>query len=354
MITFLENIKEIPDRLDALLGEYDQIRALLQGNPRLQRCRRIAVVGSGTSLNAAHTAKFFGEALLGSPIPLYHPNPFVNYSGDVLLAEDTLYIFISQGGKTKLVYEAVEKVKARGLASLSITENPASPIARMTDVAFDMGTGFEPYMYRTTGYSATVTLLNMIFMALAEAREAGFSANACLDDMRAAVDNLDTLRRLSLDWYDDAAAKLQKHDFFWFAGAGNLYPVAKEADIKFMEMLPVHSTSFELEEFMHGPQNAFTSQDGYFLLHKGGEDDEKVEQIRAFLTRELGAPCYLLSDTTTGEGRIVLPVRSERFYALEYITFFQVLAYRLAEGRKRDLSHPIYPAVSQYYPKSID
>lgn len=106
-----------------------------------------------------------------------------------------------------------------------------------------------------------------------------------------------------------------------------------------MEMLPVFTNSFELEELIHGPQNSFNQNIGYFILSRSNEDREKARSIAAFIEKEISS-CYLIGDYD--EASFNVSPESKYFSNLEYITYFQVLAYMLSTDRGRDLTKGIY------------
>lgn len=87
--------------------------------------------------------------------------------------------------------------------------------------------------------------------------------------------------------------------------------------------------SYELEEFIHGPQNAFHNGMLFILFSKAGEDEEKVRKIAAFLKQEIGF-CAVIGAVAdeNNERDLKLEIRSRYFAPLEYITFGQVFAYK--------------------------
>ena len=115
-------------------------------------------------------------------------------------------------------------------------------------------------------------------------------------------------------------------------------------------MLPILTNSFELEELIHGPQNAFDTTMGYFIVSRDNEDVEKAKRITNFINEEISA-CYLIGDNSDASFNV--DPKSKYFSSLEYITFFQVLAYLLATDKGRDLTQGIYPQVVNYINKSI-
>ena len=80
---------------------------------------------------------------------------------------------------------------------------------------------------------------------------------------------------------------LMKRNVALFTGSYSLWPISVEADIKFMEMIPYMTKTYELEEFVHGPQNEFNNNELFFVASKKGFEDNKTEAISKFLKNEL-------------------------------------------------------------------
>ena len=136
------------------------------------------------------------------------------------------------------------------------------------------------------------------------------------------------------------------------AGAGPLWAVAQEADIKLMEMVPMVTRSYELEEFIHGPQNCFGDDILFFILLKQGKDEEKAVSIARFLKEKIGF-CTVVGDVITEMRDLRIRPASRYFWFLEYITVFQVLAYRMASDRGRDLSRGVNAGIGEYISKVL-
>ncbi|MFB1050039.1 SIS domain-containing protein [Paraliobacillus sp. JSM ZJ581] len=352
-MSMMDTIERIPVQLKKIISNKDMLESKLQDNLKADTTyKKIVIIASGTSYNAAFTTKLFAENVIGFPIEIVYPNIFVHYYNHDLLRNDSLYIFISQGGKTKLVYDALKLVKSKGLTAISLTETLDTPIASEANIPIEIGSENEEYIYRTLGYSATCATLYWLFICLARLNKniSDYDVEKYADDFLATANNLSAITQHTLAWYDKHKYQLMRKANFLFAGTNDLWPVAQEADIKFMEMLPVFTNSFELEELIHGPQNAFDSTIGYFILSRAGEDDEKASKIATFISEEI-APCYVIGDTSKADFRIQSVSKS--FHALEYITFFQVLAYQLATDKGRDLTKGIYPQVTDYINKTL-
>lgn len=353
MGTLLNCIEEIPEKLTAIHGNKEKVFKLLKEYIGDKNINKITVVGSGTSFNAAFTTKTFGEKVLNIPVDIIYPNLFLNYSNKNLLSEDTLYLFISQTGTTRLVYESLKLVKDKGLLNISITEDLNSPIAKEASLALDMGTGHEEYVYRTIGYSATCGTLYMMYLNISRIKEEISDDDYdtyCLDFL-SAVNNVEHIRHKTINWYSQNSLRLKSFKKFIFSGTSDLYPVAMESDIKFMEMVPVFTNSFEMEELIHGPQNAFDDETGYFFISKGEQDSDKAAKISDFIQNEIGNNSIIVGNGPARD--IDIEVKSNYFYPLEFITAFQVLAYKLAVDKGRDLSVRIHSEINNYITKSL-
>ncbi|MEH7385805.1 SIS domain-containing protein [Bacillus sp. JJ1521] len=352
-MSMLDTISRIPTQLQMIVDNKDKLLSKVQGLLKAHSSfKRIVIIASGTSYNAAFTTKSFAENVTGLPVEIIYPNIFINYYNQALLSDENLYIFISQGGKTKLVYESLKLVKSKGYQTISLTESLDTPIAQLADVALEIGSDNEEYLYRTLGYSATCATLFWLYLSILQSNNKATDEDiqTFADDYSLMIDNLPMIKQNTLEWYKNHKYSLMRKSSFLFSGTNDLWPVAQEADIKFMEMLPIVTNSFELEELIHGPQNAFDGNIGYFILKRSGEDSEKAEKIAKFINNEI-APCYLIGDTPSVDFNV--DPKSKYFSSLEYITFFQVLAYLLATDKGRDLTRGIYPQVVNYINKTF-
>ena len=351
-MSLLDCIISIPDHLKDIVDNYDGIKKELEDHFKDQKIEKIVFVGSGTSLNASKVTRYFAKDECGFDVRCFYPNDFVNYTN----YEDpcTLYVFVSQGGATKLVYEALEKVKMANLLHCTITESLDAPIAKASYLAFEMGSVNEPYMYRTIGYSCSVVTCWMIELALAQIINGitDEKAEVYKNDLLKAVDNLRNIVDMADLWYAKHKFSLHRHGKAIFGGAQCFFEVSNEADLKMMEMVPMFTRSFELEELIHGPQNAFDADTLYFILTDKNYDKDKAIHIAEFLKNEIGF-CAMVGDNTLDERDLKIEFASNYFKAIEEITPFQVIAYHMATDRGRDLKRGVNSIMSKYITKTL-
>lgn len=339
-------IERIPEKLKKIAErEYE-----IAGN--LKEMEEIVVIASGSSYNGAFTAKLFLENVCGLRVTLVYPNVFLNYRTQI--SKDAVHLFISQGGQTKLVYEGLLKAKKAGCVTCAMTSKRECVIAEAADYFVDMGCGEEEYLYRTVGFSATAASVMMLGAALS--REKGILQEEAYreirEDLCRAAENLESIKNSTLRWYADHRFSLLRRNEMMISAAGDLWPIAQESDIKAMEMVPMMTKSYELEELIHGPQNAFHDGMIFILYSKAGEDEEKVKKIASFLKNEIGF-CAVVGEAAEDQRDLKITTKSRYFTPLEFITFMQVTAYKMAEDRGRDLSKGVHAVIKDYIQKTI-
>lgn len=348
-MTLLECIDKIPSCLNKVVENYQINKKILLNYLKDNDIEEIVFVASGTSFNAAKVTRYFVNDFCKLKSNFFYPNDFVNYYN--YFNEKALYVFVSQGGNTKLVYEALLKIKNKGLLNCSITESLDSMIAKSADVCLKMESDNEEYLYRTIGYSTTVLncwLIEMIISIKNQTREDEF-----LKEITNAITNIENIKEKTKLWYQKNKNIFLDKEKIILTGAKDFFEVANEADIKFMEMVPIFTRSFELEELIHGPQNAFDKNTLYFVLTNKNFDKNKFISIGKFLKNEIG-DCVLVGDEILDEKDLCFNFSSKNFTAIEEITAFQVLAYYFAIARKRDLKIGINTSIKNYVNKMIE
>ncbi len=347
-MTLMDCIERIPEKLEEISRRNVQI------DERMECAEELIVIASGSSYNAAFMAKLFLEETCGIRTTLFYPNVFVNYHTDI--QKKAAYLFISQGGQTKLVYEAMLLAKKEGCYTYAMTADKNCIIAKNADCWLDMGCGQEEYRFRTLGFSATAASVMMLGATLAWKQRTidEVAYKKISEDLVTAAKNLEKMKLQTVEWFEKNKFQLLRRNTILFTGAGEMWSVAQESDIKAMEMIPAMTKSYELEEFIHGPQNAFHNGMLFFLFSKSGEDEDKVRKIATFLKQEIGF-CAIVGAAADekDERDVKLDAKSTYFTALEYITFGQVFAYKMAESRGRNLAESVNSVIQNYIQKTI-
>lgn len=347
MGTLMDCIAAIPKRSEVLMMQMEEtsnnITKKLSNN-----YKKVVIIGSGSSYNAGLFIKSFTEKKLNIGVELFLPNDFMKNTNYQLFEKETLFVFISQSGMTKLVLDSLEVVKELGFDTVGITEDSNSNLANEADLALITLDSGEAYRFRTIGFTTTVILLYQLMLVIAK-NQYGIEIDSYVKRLERTVSMFEPMRIESLSWYNAHKSEFDAEAPFIFTGAMSYWPVVKEADIKFMEMIPVLSNSFELEEIIHGPQNMFRSDQVFFILSDEGYDYEKAKNIKLFIEEEVKAVAYLISKNSFN-----IEIEVNEFVELLYLMFFQVIGFSIANSLGMDLKNGVYPRVTEYVTKSID
>ena len=230
MITLLDCIERIPQCMREIRSSYPKRERELSAyfsSRGIGRVKRLVFIASGSSYNSAHGAKLFIEKQCGVSVGLQYPNMFVNYEGEFELAEeDTVYVVISQGGETRLVYEALKKLKMAGAACIAVTAQEDTPIAREAECFQFMGCGREEFMYRTIGFSTSVAVCCFVGLAAGVYNKTVTEQEKedYLKDFDSMIQNLSAVEKLSLIHIYTGHA-IKSRNLKWIGHAGTEEPI---------------------------------------------------------------------------------------------------------------------------------
>ena len=347
----IECVNAIPGTLNRIADQSDMLLEILRKRYK-KPFQHIVFIGSGTSYNASNVTKYFAKKVCNLRIDVIYPEIFKSHY--TIFDQDALYVVVSQGGSTKLVYEVLADLNKKGFETLSITESLDCILAHESKMAILMGCEKEAYVYRTLGYSSAVATIMMFETCLAvlNGSISKDKKEEIVNDLKKASGNLKEIQTISHAWYKTNHLEFLKQNTVFLAGEGYLFETANEADIKLMEMVPIVTRSFELEEFIHGPQNCFNNSQIFLLLVDASLNAKKVNSIYDFLNNEIGC-VYRIGDFGQENKDCVFEFASENFKMLEEITVFQVLAYDFAKDRGRDLNVRLNSSIENYIRKTV-
>lgn len=250
--TMLTYINEESDVLANIIRRHRQSLEEVSRFASQKTLRRILILATGSSLNAAFCARyFFGRC--GISIDIKEPYTFSQYENSDPQAD--MVIAISQSGKSASTLEAMRKVQAQGRPVFALTADPQSPLGKASDYPLDILTGIESVGFVTRGFSATV--LNLLLIALLIARQQQRLTESQVEEYVAQLQRIAATLPLVIvrteAFIHQHQAVLRNGTRFVATGYGALVGVAKELETKFTETVRVPSSGFELEAYMHGP-----------------------------------------------------------------------------------------------------
>jgi glucosamine--fructose-6-phosphate aminotransferase (isomerizing) len=218
----------------------------------LEGISAIKICACGTSYHAGLAASYLFERLAKVRANVEIASEF-RYK-EPLLAQDTLFVVISQSGETADTLEALKIAKAAGLKTLAICNVDNSSIVRLADATLLTRAGIEKGVASTKAFATQVATLWMVALYLGNLNKT-IDANTLASEIHTLLripnvlhvkDGLhEKIHRLSKRY-------LHGHGFF-FIGRDIFYPLALEGALKLKEISYMHAEGYPAGEMKHGP-----------------------------------------------------------------------------------------------------
>jgi len=213
--------------------------------------RQIQIIACGTSYHAGLVAKYWIEDIAGLPCSVEVASEY-RYRRCVI-ADNTLFLTISQSGETADTLAALRAVKDQVLASLTICNVPGSSLVRESDLSLMTNAGPEIGVASTKAF--TTQLVALLLLTVALARRTGLTESAEAEIITA-LHKLPALllAAVKLDQgVERLAQDFAEKNHALFLGRGSLYPVAMEGALKLKEISYIHAEAYPAGELKHGP-----------------------------------------------------------------------------------------------------
>lgn len=340
-VTMMDCIEREPEVLARILDEYETtlapVRELLARGP----VRRLLILATGSSLNAAQCAAFAFSQWAQIQVEIKEPYPFTHY--EQFDAATEWVIALSQSGKSHSTLAAQRKAQAAGRQVFCLTANPDSPLAREADALLDINCGIEPVGFVTLGFSATV--LNLLLIAMMAGEKQGVldaaARDGILHSLRALTRYLPQAMRRSEAFITRHQALLAAAPRYIAIGYGGLVGVAKEFETKFTETVRRPSSGFELEAYMHGPY--LEANQEHLLLFIEDAPHPRLAALRDYMRPHVKAAFTLSAHGDSSENQLGLNFPLDPLLApLLLIVPVQIMAYRVAALKGINLSVRIF------------
>ena len=243
MSRMLEEIRQQPEALArTLAGEMRHVEKFRQRMEK-KRPRLIVLVARGTSDNAALFGRYLVEITTGIPVSLAAPSITTLYDAP-LDYRDALVVALSQSGESTDTNLVLERARQRGAATLGITNEAGSSLAKIAEEVFLVRAGREKSVAATKTY--TGQLLTMYLLAHT------LGGSIRLSDL----ERLPEAAERALGLESEINALSERYRFMRNAvviGRGLNYSNAFEFALKLMETCYVVAERFSSADFMHGP-----------------------------------------------------------------------------------------------------
>lgn len=271
MMNLEKELREQPEVLGRVLKTNEAVlKAAADAIKGRDDITNVVFAARGTSDHACIYAQYLMERYIGLPCALATSSVITKYDGK-LRYKNSLVIGVSQSGMAKDVLAVIERAKEDGALTVTVTNNPESPVAQAADFHLFIDAGPEKSIAATKTFTSEMYLLAKLCQLWCGCEKLG----ADLDAVPAKVAEL-------LDYMPDAVYEQVKRYRFLeggvFVGRGMTYPVALEGALKSMETNKLRMVGYAISDFQHGPLAQLSNRNITVVLAAEGPclDDAKL------------------------------------------------------------------------------
>ncbi|KAG4076764.1 hypothetical protein HA402_009110 [Bradysia odoriphaga] len=219
--------------------------------PEIKRCRRLMLIGCGTSYHSAVATRQLLEELTELPVMVELASDFLD-RGTPIFRDDVCF-FISQSGETADSLMALRYCKQRGALIVGITNTVGSSICRESHCGVHLNAGPEIGVASTKAYTSQFISLVMFGLVMSEDRLSLQPRRLeIIEGLRNLHDQIEKV--LQLDGKVSELAKdLYKHKSLLIMGRGYNFATCLEGALKVKELTYMHSEGIMAGELKHGP-----------------------------------------------------------------------------------------------------
>ncbi|NPV40271.1 MAG: SIS domain-containing protein [Anaerolineae bacterium] len=271
----------IQNLVDSEYSEIEKIAAKIQG-----KFNYAMIAARGTSDNAARYAQYILGAFNQIPVALATPSLYTVYKKPPKLV-NALVIGISQSGVSPDIVAVLEHAKEQGQTTICITNEPDSPMGHLADYVIPLHCGKEQSVAASKTYSASLTALAMLSVALAGDQDRRNELAALPSKLANIIaDANETNTRTCRYRYIEHCVVI---------GRGFNYCTAYEVALKVKELSRVVTVPYSSADFKHGPIAAVHTGFPVILVAPYGEMFDQMVEF-ADKMHDLGAELISISN----------------------------------------------------------
>jgi glucosamine--fructose-6-phosphate aminotransferase (isomerizing) len=265
-------IAEIPAIGERLLAR-EKLVANIAAQIERVRPRLVVLCGRGSSGHVGVYLRYLFEARFGVLVSAAAPSVVTTY---LRLPDmrDTLFIVISQSGRSPDIVMATQVARKLGATTLAIVNDESSPAAQAAELVLPVGAGQERAVAATKSVVLTMMAGAQLVATLTRDRDLGAALRRLPDRLA---------RAAGCDW-SDWSGSLNKAPAAFVAGRGYSLGSAREIALKLTETLQLPALGYSTAELRHGPRAAITAATPVLVLRQDDETaataDELVRDLR--------------------------------------------------------------------------
>ena len=287
----LQEIYEQPEALSATIERYapggslsadsfPNVAEILRGRQRL------VIAASGSSRHAGLAGEIMLEDFAGLAVDVEYASEYCYRSTHTL--HDPGVLVISQSGETADTLAALREARSRGLATVAITNNATSTMAREADSSLPTIAGKEKAIPATKSFTTQLTVLYLLTLYLARlsGRMTAQTVSSHLEHLNDLPHQLAAIMPAWEEQISDIAKHLHQAKGFLYLGRAIHYAIAREGALKVKESAYMQAEGYPAGELKHGP-NALVGADSPLVILATRDDSDPDSILRYQKTLQL-------------------------------------------------------------------
>jgi len=209
-----------------------------------QKVNFVYIAARGTSDHAAVYGKYVMELVTGIPVALAAPSVLTVYHSSLKL-KNCLVIAVSQSGKAADALEVIRNANSQGALTVSITNDPNSPLAAESKFHLCCEAGPEKSVAATKTFTAQMFLLAQLAAEWAESEEIKKDLSQVPGKMSQTFEASKIIQ--------EKVVRYRFMDECFILARGINYAISLEAALKIQETTYARAKAFATSDFQHGP-----------------------------------------------------------------------------------------------------
>ncbi|XP_054708658.1 glutamine--fructose-6-phosphate aminotransferase [isomerizing] 2-like isoform X2 [Uloborus diversus] len=219
--------------------------------PEIKRCRRIIMIGCGTSYHSAVATRQTVEELTELPVMVELASDFLDRNTPIF--RDDVCFFISQSGETADTLIALRYCKQRGALIVGITNTVGSSICRESHCGVHINCGPEIGVASSKAYTSQFLSLVMFALVMSEDRISMQSRRSeIIRGLRKLPEQIEEVLKLDSEVLKLSQMLYQQKSVL-IMGRGYNHATCMEGALKIKELTYMHSEGILAGELKHGP-----------------------------------------------------------------------------------------------------
>lgn len=335
-MTLYSEIAEQPERIKSLLVSQKKAVEKIAAEIQKRDIQYVFLAARGTSDNAGRYANYLLGAMNGLPLALATPSLFTYYKQPPKL-KNALVIGVSQSGQSPDIVSVLEEGRKQNCLTLSITNEPNSPLAQTSDFVLDIHAGAEKAVAATKTYTTELMSVAMLSAALSGNKKHWDELTKVSGWMKQALKQN--------DFISQAAQRYRYIDQTVVLGRGFNYATAFEWALKLKELTYIIAEPYSSADFAHGPIAMVESGYPVFAVASKGKVFDSMLTMLKRLREQISAELVVISNDkrALSLAQIPLPIPAdvpEWLSPLVNILLAQLFAYHLTRAKGYNTEQP--------------